>query len=196
MQYEGLVVFEILLLVLLFMGFFLFIGWWLTRTPKETKSPYTGLPLRRAELLPFETKKRIYLYLQKIHQYDNRPFLFKKAALCRETGRIFQDCVNWHGKIVLDWSFLQKRFPGNWISWGSLSDELKEKIRNFHEDLEDFQTVRLSKNPSPLQIELKFVHAKPGPLYVDIDTGVLLGWQIVPETQLEVLIVQKPIRLI
>ena len=33
---------------------------------------------------------------------------------------------------------------------------------------------------------------RPGPLYVDIETKVLLGWKVVPGTDLEVLIVQKP----
>lgn len=183
-----------LIVVLAFMGLFMYVCWWLTRVPKVTLSPYTGMPLWTAGLLPYTTKKKIALYLQSYYQYDNRPFVFKKAAYCRETGRIFPNCVNWRKKIILDWTFLQNRFPGNWISWGSLSDELKERVRNKHENLEGFQTVHSSKNPSPRAIEPKFAYSKPGPLYVDLDTGYLLGWKEVPESQMEVLIVQKPVR--
>jgi hypothetical protein len=184
----------ILTLILVFMGMFMYIGWYLTRKPSVTLSPYTSMPLWRADLLPFSTKEKVALYLQDYRQYDNRPFKFAKAAYCRETGRIFQDCQDWKHKIVVDWTFLQKRFPGNWISWGSLSDELKESIRNRHEDLEGFQTSLSSKYPSPRQIEMHIAYAKPGPLYVDLDTAVLLGWKEVPHSLMEVLIVQKPVR--
>lgn len=188
------VVLGMLVVVLAFMGLFGFVGWWLTKAPKVTNSPYTGMPLQRAELLPYETRNKVARYLDAYHQYDNRPFRFKKAAYCRETGRLFPDCVNWIGQIEMDWSFLQKRHPGNWISWGSLSDELKVKIRNRHEDLAGFQSTRSSIRPSPRQVEPTFSYLKPGPLYVDIDTGILLGWKEVPNTEMEVLIVQKPIR--
>lgn len=188
------VVLGMFVLVLTFMGLFMFICWWLTRTPKITLSPYSGMPLWRAHLLPFATKSKVAHYLEDYHQYDNRPFLFKKAAYCRETGRIFPDCITWNKKIVLDWSFLQKKYPGNWISWGSLSDSLKEKVRNKHENLDGFQTLKSSAKPSPRQVEPHFAYTKPGPLYVDIDTGYLLGWKEVPNSQMEVLILQKPIR--
>jgi hypothetical protein len=47
--------------------------------------------------------------------------------------------------------------------------------------------------PQPTLIEAKYAFTKPGPLYVDISTNVLVGWQIVPDTELEVLVVQKPL---
>ena len=164
------VVLGMLVLVLAFMGLFMYICWWLTRTPKITLSPYTGMPLWTAGLLPFPTKKKIALYLDSYKQYDNRVFKFGRAAYCRDTGRIFPDCVNWRNKIVLDWSFLQKRYPGNWISWGSLSDELKEKIRNMHESLDGFQTAYSSKQiqPKAYRASLRLCQAGPslcGPGY-------------------------------
>lgn len=191
---QELVVFFILVLCLAFMGFFLFVGWLLTTTPKEVKCPYTGVPVRSCETLPRETKKRVYLYMQSLHQYDNQPFLFKKAVISRETGRIFTNCINWRGKITLDWGFLQKRYVGTWVSWGSLSDVLKQRIEDQHENLEGFQTEFSCVNPSPRQVDPKSARLKPGPLYVDLETGVLLGWKQVPETFVEVLIVQKPTR--
>lgn len=188
------VVIGVMLVIFTFMGMFGYIAWWLTRTPRYVLSPYTGMPLWRAHLLPYTTKMRVHEYLQSYHQYDNRPFDFRKAAYCRETGRLFPDCVTWNKKIVLDWSFIQKRYPGNWISWGSLSPEWKEKIRNKHENLDGFQIARSSTRPSPRQIEPTFAYLKPGPLYVDIDTAFLLGWKEVPESQMEVFILQKPVR--
>lgn len=188
------VVLGMLLIIIFFMGMFMYICWMLTRVPTAVLSPYTGMPLQRAKFLPYATKKKVALYLYKLHQYDNRPFIFKKAAYCRDMGRIYTDCVNWRNKIELDWSFLQKRYPGKWISWGSLSDPLKEKIRNKHESLDGFQTAHSSKKPSPRQVEPHFAYTKPGPLYVDLDTCILLGWKEVPDSQMEVLIVQKPVR--
>ncbi len=176
------------------MGLFILLGWYVTRKPNVTKCPYTDLPLRRASELPFETKKRVYYFLEKFHEYDNRPFKFNRAAFCRETGRLFPDVIDWKGKMTISWNFLQKRHEGTWVAWGSLTDELKEQIRNRHIDLEGFQTARCSKEPSPRFIESRYVYEKPGPLYVDVDDGILMGWMLVPETELEVLVIQHPIR--
>jgi hypothetical protein len=194
MLFQELFVMGVLVFSLLFMALFLALGWLLTKKPYIARSPYTGLPVRRADGLPYSTKKKVYVYLQEIHQYDNRPFTFKKALHCRETGRLFQDAIDWKGKAHLDWGFLQKRFAGTWISWGSLSDVLKEQVRNRHEDLEGFETLVSSKQPSPRAIEAKYSYNRPGPLYVDISTGILMGWKRVPDTELEVLVVQHPIR--
>lgn len=127
-----------------------------------------------------------------MHQYDNPMFDFDKAALCRETGRIFPNSVTWYGTIKVDWTFLQKRYPGNYVSWGSLSDYQKEIVRSSHHTLEGFQTEYSSPQPAPSKIESFYAMTIPGPLYVDLDTNVLLGWKSVPLTDLEVLVVQKP----
>lgn len=192
---DEVVLIGILCLTLSFMGLFLFLGWRLTRESKEPRCPYTNLPMRKAEGLPFETKRKVYEYLMAMHQYDNRPFKFTKALVCRETGRLFPETIHWSGRMHIDWHFLQKRFSGQWISWGSLSDELRDRVVSLHDSLEGFQTASSSKIPSPRQVEAKYVYLKPGPLYVDINTGNLLGWKVVPDTQLEVLIVQKPNKL-
>lgn len=174
---------------LLILAFWL--GWRLTQR-SHSVSPYTGIPLRRTSEISYYSAERILRFLYDLHQYDNRIFKLKRASFCRETGRIFQDSVTWYDTIQVDWNFLQKRFPGHYISWGSLSKELQDELREIHGSLEGFQTAFSSPTPAPRGIEPEYVYAKPGPLYVDLETKVLLGWKIVPGTDFEVLIVQNP----
>lgn len=168
-------------------------GWWVSQR-SHSVSPYTGVPLRRALDLSYYSAERVLRYMYDLHQYDNRVFKLSRAAFCRETGRIFTNCITWMDTIRVDWTFLQKRYPGHYVSWGSLSSEQQRAIREAHDSLEDFQTEISSPSPAPRAIEPEYVFTKPGPLYVDIETKVLLGWKEVPGTDLEVLIVQKPIR--
>lgn len=175
--------------VLLFAAFYA--AWWWSKRPQAV-SPYSGMPLRRASDLAYFTKEKVFAFLHQMHQYDNRPFRFNRAALCRETGRLFPDCITWYDTIRLDWSFIQKRYPGHYVSWGSLTLEQKDAIKKDHESLEDFQTDFSCETPSPRLIDPDYAYAKPGPLYVDVNTHVLLGWKNVPGTEVEVLIVQKP----
>ncbi len=184
----------ILAVFFLMCGVFLF-AWWVTRR-EASLSIYSGMPLRRATDLSYSSMEKVLRFVYDMHQYDNRIFQMKKAAVCRETGRIFLDCITWYDVIKVNWSFLQKRYPGHYVSWGSLTEEQKQAIRNMHDSLEGFQTQFSSTNPSPRMIESEFAFEKPGPLYVDIQTGVLLGWKCVPGTELEVLIVQKPTHII
>lgn len=183
----------IILVFLLLFAVFIFTVWLSKR--KDSVSPYSKMPMRRGTELSYGSKEKVLRYLYNMHQYDNRIFEFRKAAVCRETGRIFQNAVTWYGVIKVDWSFLQKRYPGRYVSWGSLSSDQQEIVRAAHDSLEDFQTEFSSPNPLPKAIEAKYAFSKPGPLYVDIETNVLLGWQSVPETELEVLIVQKPLQI-
>lgn len=157
-------------------------------------SPYTGKPMWAGEFVPLGTVEKVmrYLYYDN-HSYDNRVFPMRRAVICRETGRIFQDAYNWWGRPSVTWSFLQKRRKGTWVSWGSLMPELQSEIKEAHGGkIEGFQTERSSPTPSPRGIEEAYIHTKPGPLYVDVQTKVLMGWKCVPETNLEVLIIQKP----
>ncbi|WP_068467845.1 hypothetical protein [Candidatus Protochlamydia phocaeensis] len=181
----------ILTFCLLFFAFWF--GWWISQRGQGV-SPYTGLPLRRATDLSYFAAERVLRFMYNFRQYDNRIFKLKRAAFCRETGRIFTNCVTWMETVKVDWTFLQKRYPGNYVSWGSLNDDQQRAIRDAHDSLEGFQTDFSSPSPSPRAIEPEYIYVKPGPLYVDIETKVLLGWKIVPGTELEVLIVQKPVR--
>jgi hypothetical protein len=166
-------------------------GIWLEKQPSSL-SPYSRQPMRPGSDLSYYAAEKVLRFLYNLHQYDNRIFSLKRAAVCRETGRIFPNVVTWYNKIKIDWSFLQKRYPGNYVSWGSLTSEQQEIIRMAHDSLKGFQTDFSSPNPSPRAIEAKYALASPGPLYVDINTKVLLGWKEVPDTDLEILIVQKP----
>lgn len=158
-----------------------------------SNSPYTKTPLRRASDIPWSSKSKILRYLYDMHQYDNRIFEFRNAAYCRETGRIFINCVTWYGTIKVDWNFLKKRYPGNWVSWGSLDDGQQHSIRQAHGSLDGFQTDFSCPEPAPRAISAEYSWYKPGPLYVDLQTKILLGWKIVPDAFFEVLILQKPL---
>lgn len=182
--------FAILAAFLFMVAMLFFSNWWLRND--TCPSPYTKTPLRRASTLSYSSMVKVLRYLYNLQQYDNRIFLFKKSAFCRETGRIFQDCVTWYDVIRVDWTFLEKRYPGNWVSWGSLQDDQREEIYYAHDSLEGFQVEYSSRNPSPRQVEPQYCYMKPGPLYVDMDTKILLGWKNIPDSDLEVLIVQKP----
>jgi len=164
---------------------------WMNRST-TCPCPYTGRALRKGSDIHWMTIEKVLRYLYNMHDYHNRMFDVTRAAHCRDTGRLFPDALTWHGSMKVDWGFLQKRYPGNFVSWGSLTEEQQIAIIDRHKSLEGFQTEISSRNPSPRKIEKEYVYTKPGPLYVDIDTGILLGWKCVPDTELEVLILQKP----
>lgn len=165
--------------------------WWSSRR-QTCPSPYTGDPLRRGSGLPYYTAEKVLRFLFDMHEYDNRLFDLNRAAICRQTGRIFPEAVTWYGAIDVDWDFLKKRHPGEYVSWGSLSEEQQFIIKDRHLSLDGFQTDFSSPTPSPRMVEKEYAYASPGPLYVDIRTGIIVGWKRVPDTDLEVLIVQKP----
>lgn len=170
---------------------------WKLWVERENSSPcpYTGRPLRFGSEIHWMTAEKVLRYLYHQRDYYNQMFDVTRAALCRDTGRLFPNAMTWYGTIKVDWSFLQKRYPGTFVSWGSLTEVQQLKIRDRHASLEGFQTEFSSPTSSPRAIELDYVYKKPGPLYVDIDTGILLGWKIVPDTELEVLIVQRPLEI-
>lgn len=170
---------------------FFFVGFWIQKK-QICLSPYTKKPLRLGSQIPYQTAEKVLRYLFFMRQYDNRMFDVRKAAFCRETGRLFPNAVSYFDTIHVDWTFLNKRYPGSYVSWGSLSDEQKELIRHSHHSMEGYQTEFSSRKSAPSQIEPEFSYTIPGPLYVDLQTRVLLGWKCVPDIDLEVLVVQKP----
>ncbi len=186
------ILFLSLFFVLGFMLAILWLAWWILLRNTSCPSPYTGEPLRKAADLPYYTRSKVYRFMAEFSGYDNRQIELRKAAYCRETGRIFPNAINWYGTIRVDWSFIRKRFPGHYVSWGSLSKEMRDEVMQAHDSLEGFQTDVSSPQPQPHKIEPEYARSVPGPLYVDPVSLVLVGWQVVPETDLEVLIVQKP----
>lgn len=161
---------------------------------RVARSPYTKKPLRYGEDVSMNSAEKIMRFLHyDVGGFDNRVFLMKKAMVCRETGRIFQDCMSIFGVPHVDWRFLEKRLPGTWISWGCLSDDQKnEFFAIHHQAIEGFQIEKSCPYPAPSRITDDYIYIKPGPLYVDLKTKNLLGWKEVPGTFFEVLVVQKP----
>jgi hypothetical protein len=182
----------IVFLVLMGLLAYFLIAFWRGKR-KADVSPYTGMPLRYAIEIPYATRDKVNKYLSELRDYDNPIIDWEKAAFCRDTGRIFPHCVTWTGNIKLDWSFLTGRFKGHFVSWGSLSESSRKEIVKAQGSLWGFQTDLSSKNPAPRMIEEEYALIKPGPLYVDPDTKVVVGWREVPDTSLEVLIVKKPL---
>lgn len=180
-----------ILLCLLMMIGLLWLGWWVTRV-QGSVSPYSGKPMKRGEDLSKSTVAEIERFLRRLDPIDNPIFDTSYAAICRETGRVFPDSVNRFGVISLNWNFLNNRYPGKWISWGSLDPVRQADIRSCHDNMEGFQLETNSTQPMPKNVDSYHAMAKPGPLYVDITTKTLMGWQCVPGTTLELLIVQRP----
>jgi hypothetical protein len=179
-------------LVLAILGALLWYGWYISKT-RGAVCPYTKGPL----VLGTDVAPSIIAFVDGFllgqPQPENEPFDFARAAVCEKTGRIFPNCVMRGERIRLDWSFLQKRYPGNYVSWGSLSQIEQWQVRRCHESMAGFQLEGGSTMPLAKDIDLYHARKKPGPLYVDKTTKVLLGWKEVPGTRFEVLVVQKPL---
>jgi hypothetical protein len=181
---------------IIFLAFFallatFFFGYWISRNT-TCPCPYTGNPLRRGREINWHVMEKVLKFLFDKHQKENPIFDIHSAAWCRETGRIFAGGISFFGTINVDWSFLKKRYPGNWISWGSLTEAEKLGIFAHHETLKGFQVDESSPYRDPSEITKEYAFTIPGPLYVDPISKTIMGWQVVPETELEVLIVQKP----
>jgi hypothetical protein len=179
-------------LVLAILGALLWYGWYISKT-RGAVCPYTKGPLSLGVDIAPSIIAFVDGFLLGHSQPENEPFDFTKAAICEKTGRIFPNCVQRREHIRLDWSFLQKRYPGNYVSWGSLPQSEQQQVRLCHESMAGFQIESSSEQPFAKDIDIYHARKKPGPLYVDRQTRVLLGWQEVPGTRFEVLIVQKPI---
>jgi len=189
----SLAVFALFLLVFcLLLGAYALYTFWIF-PGRAARSPYTKKLLRYGEDVKMDAVEKIMRFLHyDIGGYDNRVFPMKKAMVCRETGRIFPNCVGLFGEPRVDWNFLQKRHEGVWVSWGSLNDRQKEEILYHHDKAEGFQMEKSCPNPAPRSITEEYIYLKPGPLYVDLKTKTLMGWKEVPDTFFEVLIVQRP----
>lgn len=184
----GLIVGGLLAILLLF----LFLGW-KREVLHGTRCPYTNAVMQFGIDIAKSLQVHINAFVHEFSEEDNPEIDFSKAALSPLTGRIFSDCVAHGNKIELDWSFLQKRFPGSFLSWGALSEEEKGIFRLLHPSLEGFQTEQSSSMPKPERVEREYALLSPGPLYVDRATKIVVGWKRVPGTSFEVLIVQRPV---
>lgn len=178
--------------VLGILAFLLWIGWWVS-TKKGSVSPYTKKPMQLGVDVAHSVRSFVDAFLLSHSQPENNCIDFDTAAYCPDTGRIFPECVRKGEIIKLTWEFLTKRYPGNWVSWGSLSEHEQAILKMCHESLFGFQTEHSCQRTAPDEIDSYHALLKPGPLYVDRVTKNLLGWKEVSGTEFEVLIVQKPI---
>ncbi len=177
--------------IILMLCSLLWIGWKLGRQ-RGALSPYSHQPMQLGIDISESLALAVEEYFYRLNQEENPIFDIRKAALCKSTRRLFPNCVNQFGVVSIDWTFLHKRYPGNYRSWGSLSHTEQAFIRSCHATMEDFQTELSSQNPFPKDIEPYYAMTVPGPLYVDLGSKVLLGWKCVPGTTIEVLVVQLP----
>jgi len=178
--------------ILCVFGGLLWFGWW-TSQIRGSLSPYTKKPMGLGVDIASSLQVFVDDFMLAHSQPENSPFEFKKAAICPVTGRIFPDCVTRNEIVKLDWTFLEKRYPGNYVSWGSIGLQQQAIIRLCHESLSGYELESSCPNPLPKDVDVFHANLKPGPLYVDLATKILLGWKEVPGTYFEVLIVQKPI---
>lgn len=181
---------SILLILAILIGL-LYIGYRVTTT-RGSLCPYCKKPLMLGIDLPKSMAIYVEEFMKTLPQQENPPIDFTKAAICNDTGQIFTDCVG-RGEIIrLDWDFLAKRYKGNWVSWGSLPEVTKAMIRLCHRSPDGFQFEHSSPKAAPREVDAFYGSVRPGPLYVDVATKTFLGWQRVPGTYFEVLVVKKP----
>lgn len=167
------------------------LGWWFTHRSGSV-SVYGGGPLRRGNELSYSAVSHVETFLQGLDLEVNPPFDLGKAAVCAKTGRIFPDALTETEVAKVGWGFLRRYYRGSLVSWGSLSDQQQQRIRDLHGTLKGYQWEYSSLKERPQDIEWEFQLLKPGPLYVDPRTGILLGWRSVPGTDLELMVMQKP----
>jgi len=179
-------------LVIALMAGLLWFGWWVSKK-KGSMSPYSKVPMLLGTDVVPSIRRYVNDFLLSHPQPENSPIEFDTASICSETGRIFPNSVFRGMFVKLDWTFLQKGHPGNYVSWGSLSELEQATIKLCHDSLAGYQTEDSSPNSRPQAIDSHYATLKPGPLYVDRLSRVLLGWKEVPGTEFEVLIFQRPI---
>ncbi len=189
-QAIGLFIFSLISLIVVLCGL-LWFGWWVSQR-RGCVSPYTKQPMMYGVDLPVVFARQVEEFLKSLPQPENAPFDCTKAAICRQTHRIFPDCVKPGEIIALNWGFLQKRYHGNWVSWGAVRKDIQEHIKLHHHSLDGFQLEVSSPRPKPEAVDAFYANTHPGPLYVDVLTKIFLGWQRVPGTPFEVLVVKKP----
>ncbi len=180
--------FALFLFVVVLLALLIGFGWWWSAR-QGTQSPYGGGFMRRGSELEYSALEKVHHFWAGLDSMPNPPLDLKKAFICARTGRIFTAGL---GK-----DFLYKR-AGDWISgplisWGSLDESQKSILKRMHESLDGFNTERSSRKRRPEHTEKEFWDLKPGPLYVNLSTACLVGWKCVPGTNLEVLVIQRPL---
>jgi hypothetical protein len=176
------------------LAIFLSLTWvgWKREGRRGDTCPYTHEPMRLGVDVAASLNFYVNAFLQEQERPNNPDIDFGKAAYCPKTGRIFPNCVQAGEQISLSWNFIQKRYKGAFVSWGSMSPEEQGVVKLLHESVDEFQTEKSSPKLRPEDVEEEYALTSPGPLYIDKATRVLMGWKKVPGTYFEVLVVQSP----
>jgi hypothetical protein len=174
-----------------FVAAFFYIGWHFFNRP-GTKSPYADIFLNDAATLTYDAVRHVHAFMTMLPQPENAFFDITKAAVCKTTGRLFPDSIGKRGVVTLKKSLIQQRYPGRYMLWETLTEQQKSLVIAAHDTMEGFQLQGSATSSRPYEIRRCYRRLKPGPLYVDRKTNILVGWKNVPETDLEVLVVQKP----
>jgi hypothetical protein len=173
------------------LSFLLWFGWKKEKIRGST-CPYCKEPMRLGIDVARSITNMVDAFMQEQTQPENPKIDFVTAAFCPTSGRIFPNCVGVNEQITLSWNFLNNRYKGTYVSWGSLSAEEQGILKLLHGSLEGYQTEQSSKRLRPEDVEEEFYSLAPGPLYVDRRERVVIGWKKVPGTYFEVLVVQRP----
>jgi hypothetical protein len=164
-------------------------GWWIF-FKKRAKSPFSNTFLEPCEkVLSFAAIEKVFRFLNRIHDEYNERFDLKRATICLKTGRIFPNTINRFGIIKIPENYIIHYAKTPLILYASLDKKIKGFLYEKDKVLQGYQTYT-NLDSSKLEIEKSVELMKPGPLYLDPKTGFFLGWQIVPGTSLELLVVK------
>jgi hypothetical protein len=152
-------------------GLFFWIGWWRTNRVGGKSFSMTGGELAPGDLIAFHSVQRVHDFMLSKPQPENTPFKPKDAAVCRETGRVFPNARDGFGVIRVKSSYPNRRWKGSWVLWKELSRAERSRVEGKHGDLSAYESEGL---------------------YADPFDALIMGWQKVPGTELQVLIVEKP----
>lgn len=136
-----------------------------------SRSPWSGQSMLKGKDLTFSAVAELRAHLAAQGQPENPDFEPLKAAVCKQTGRVVCDAINRFGVIRVPRDYISRRYPGNYTAWTQLSLPEQQATAARHLSLKSFVLEGL---------------------YVDLATKTLVGWQPVPGTGLEILVVQKP----
>ena len=175
------------------LSLFFWLGWrWTHRG--TVQSPYADGGLRRVEELTYASVAHLQTFLADLDSAQHPPFDLTQSVICSRSGRIFFSSLNAFGEPSLSWRFLKRYYRGKLVSWGSLSPREQAAVCARHSDMAGYQCALSSPRARPQDVEREYALMKPGPLYVDPERAVLLGWKCVPCTDLEVLVPRYPDR--
>lgn len=192
--------FQAIVFLIFILGFIFallsFVLWmsWKREGRRGDVSPYTKSPMRLGGDVARSLAEQVNAFLEEQPQPGNPPIDFELCSYCPITGRCFPLTVSPppFEQVSLSWDFIKRRSSGTFVSWGSLSEEERGVLKLLHDSVDEFQTENSSSHPRPEDVEEQYALLSPGPLYVDRQTKILLGWKRVPGTYFEVFVLQRP----